>query len=72
MTEVELSLWDFILRISDDLISMWQVVNSRLPLISIQAIRYPQKSKRLIIFFYYFFIILFYIIFLYYFLEEGY
>ena len=44
MTEVELSLWDFILHISDDLISMWQAVNPRLPLIFITAIRRKVKD----------------------------
>ena len=44
MTEVELSLWDFILCISDDFISMWQAVNPRLPLISIKAIRRKEKD----------------------------
>ena len=33
MTEVEPSSWDVILCINDDLISMWQAVNPRLPYI---------------------------------------
>ena len=46
MTEVEQSLWDDILRISDDLISMYQAVNPRLFLISNKAIR--RKAKDLL------------------------
>ena len=38
MTEVEPSFWNVGLRISDDLISIWQAVHPRLPLISIKAI----------------------------------
>ena len=44
MTEVELPFWDFILRLSNDLILIWQAVNPRLFLISIKTIRRKVKD----------------------------